>query len=130
MRVYRNGAQVLNATAKTITAITKANPGVLTSNSHGFSNGDEVYIVSVGGMTELNGRNYRVANSTTNTFTLTDLYGTAINTTSFTTFTSGGTATEIFELASPYPEAVLFDVRFVQSADTMYFVHPATPSAP
>mgnify|MGYP000005747205 FL=1 len=125
MRVYRNGAQVLNATAKTITAITKANPGVLTSNSHGFSNGDEVYIVSVGGMVELNGRNYRVANSTTNTFTLTDLYDVAINTTSFTTFTSGGTATEIFELASPYPQAVLFDLRFVQSADTMYFVHPS-----
>ena len=72
----------LNATAKTITAITKASPGVLTSNSHGFSNGDEVYIVSVGGMVELNGRNYRVANSSTNTFTLTDLYGVAINTTS------------------------------------------------
>ena len=35
MRVYRNGAQVLNATAKTITAITKANPGVLTSTATG-----------------------------------------------------------------------------------------------
>ena len=124
MRVYRNGAQVLNATAKTITAATKASPGVLTSNSHGFSNGDEIFIASVGGMTELNGRNYRVANSTTNTFTLTDLFGVAINTTSFTTYTSGGTATEIFELATPYPEAKLPDVRFVQSADTMYFVHP------
>jgi len=124
MRVYRNGAQVLNATAKTITAATKASPGVLTSNSHGFSNGDEIFIASVGGMTELNGRNYRVANSTTNTFTLTDLFGAAINTTSFTTYTSGGTATEIFELATPYPEAKVPDVRFVQSADTMYFVHP------
>ena len=124
MRVYRNGAQVLNATAKTITAATKASPGVLTSNSHGFSNGDEIFIASVGGMTELNGRNYRVANSSTNTFTLTDLFGAAINTTSFTTYTSGGTATEIFELATPYPEAKLPDVRFVQSADTMYFVHP------
>ena len=124
MRVYRNGAQVLNATAKTITAATKASPGVLTSNSHGFSNGDEIFIASVGGMAELNGRNYRVANSTTNTFTLTDLFGVAINTTSFTTYTSGGTATEIFELATPYPEAKLPDVRFVQSADTMYFVHP------
>lgn len=41
MRVYRNGAQVLNATAKTITAATKASPGVLTSNSHGFSNGED-----------------------------------------------------------------------------------------
>ena len=124
MRVYRNGAQVLNATAKTITDVTKVSPGVLTSNSHGFSNGDEIFIASVGGMTELNGRNYRVANSTTNTFTLTDLFGVAINTTSFTTYTSGGTATEIFELATPYPEAKLPDVRFVQSADTMYFVHP------
>ena len=125
MRVLRNDLQVLNSSAKTITAITKANPGVLTSNSHGFSNGDEVFIDSVGGMTELNGRNYLIANSTTNTFTLTDLFGVAVNSTNFTTFTSGGTATEIYEIASPYAEADLFDVRFAQSADTMYLVHPS-----
>jgi len=125
MRVFRNDLQVLTSSAKTITAITKANPGVLTSNSHGFSNGDEIFIDSVGGMTELNGRNYRVANSTTNTFSLVDLFGNAINSTSFTTFTSGGTATEIYETASPYAEADLFDIRFVQSADTMYLVHPS-----
>ena len=125
MRAFRNDLQVLNSSAKTITAITKANPGVLTSNSHGFSNGDEVFIDNVGGMTELNGRNYRIANSSTNTFTLTDLFGAAINTTNFTTFTSGGTATEIYETASPYAEADLFDLRFAQSADTMYIVHPS-----
>ena len=125
MRVFRNDLQVLTSSAKTITGITKANPGVLTSNSHGFSNGDEVFVDSVGGMTEINGRNYRVANSTTNTFTLTDLFGNAINTTSFTTYTSGGTATEIYETATPYAEADLFDIRFVQSADTMYLVHPS-----
>jgi len=124
MRVIRNGFYVLSA-AKTITAATKASPGVLTSNSHGFSNGDEVFVSSVAGMTELNGRNYLVANSTTNTFTLTDLFGVAINTTAFTTYTSGGTAEEIFEIASPYPEAALPDLRFVQSADTMYLVHPS-----
>lgn len=125
MRVFRNDLQVLTSSAKTITAITKANPGVLTSNSHGFSNGDEIFVDSVGGMTEINGRNYRVANSSTNTFTLTDLFGNAINTTSFTTYTSGGTATEIYETATPYAEADLFDIRFVQSADTMYLVHPS-----
>lgn len=76
-------------------------------------------------MTELNTRNYLVANSTTNTFTLTDLFGVAINTTNFTTFTSGGTATEIYETATPYAEADLFDLRFAQSADTMYIVHPS-----
>lgn len=125
MRVFRNDLQVLASSAKTITAITKANPGVLTSNSHGFSNGDEIFIDSVGGMTELNTRNYKVANVTTNTFTLTDLFGVAVNTTNFTTFTSGGTATEIFEVATPYPEADLFDLRFAQSADTMFIVHPS-----
>jgi hypothetical protein len=115
MRVYRNDLQVLDASAKTITAITKANPGVVTSASHGFGNGDEVYVDSIGGMTELNGRNYLVANASTNTFTLQDLFGNNIDTTSFTTYTSGGTATEIYEIATPYAEADLFDLRFAQS---------------
>jgi len=125
MRVYRNGLQVIDATDKNITAITQASPGVITSNSHGFSNGDEVYVDAIVGMTELNGRNYRVANVTTNTFTLTDLFGNAIDTTNFTAYTSGGTATEIYNIASPYAVADLPAVRFVQSADTMFLVHPS-----
>ena len=125
MRVFRNDLQVLNSSAKTITAATKANPGVFTSNSHGFSNGDEVFVDSLGCMTEVNGRNYLIANSSTNTFSLQDLFGNDINTTSFTTYTSGGTATEIFEVATPYAEADLFNIRFAQSADTMYIVHPS-----
>ena len=125
MRVYRNGQQLLSATTKTISAITQANPGVITSNSHGYSNGDEVFIDSIVGMTELNTRNYKVANSTTNTFTLTDLFGNAINTTSFTAYASAGNINEIFEVATPYPEADLPTLRFAQSADTMYIVHPS-----
>ena len=125
MRVYRNGLQVLTGSAKTITAVTKANPGVITSNSHGFSNGEEIYITGVGGMTQLNDRNYIVANATTNTFTLTDLFGAAIDTTAFTTFTSGGTADKIYQISTPYVEADLFTLRYAQSADTMYIVHPS-----
>jgi hypothetical protein len=125
MRVYRNGAQVLDASVKTITGITQANPGVITSNSHGLSNGDEIYIDAIVGMTELNGRNYRVAGATTNTFTLVDLFGNAINTTGFTAYASGGTATEIYNIATPYAVADLPALRFVQSADTMYLVHPS-----
>lgn len=124
MRVYRNGLQVLTGAPKTITAITKANPGVITSNSHGFANGDEIYIIGVGGMTQLNGRNFRVANVTTNTFTLTDLFGNAIDTTNFTTFTSGGTADKIYEITTPYTTANLPALNFAQSADVMYLVHP------
>jgi len=123
MRVFRNGLQVLSA-AKTISAITKANPAVLTSSSHGYSNGDEVFLSNSGAMTELKSRNYRVANSTTNTFTLTDLHGAAINSTGFTTFDSGVTTAEIYEIATPYVSADLDNLRYVQSADVMYFVHP------
>ena len=123
MRVFRNGLQVLSA-AKTISAITRANPGVLTSNSHGYSNGDEVYLTNSGAMAELTARNYRIANVTTNTFTLTDLHAAAINTTSYTTFDSGVTTAEIYEVATPYTSAHLSNVRFVQSADVMYFTHP------
>ena len=124
MRVIRNGFYVLD-TAKNITAATQASPGVLTSNSHGFSNGDEIFISSVAGMTELNGRNYLVTGKTTNTFKLTDLFGVSIDTSSFSAYSSGGTAEEIFEVASPYPESALPDLRFVQSADTMFLVHPS-----
>ena len=122
MRIIRNGGYVLKA-SKNITAATKASPVVLTSNSHGFSNGDEIFVSSVAGMTELNGRNYIVASVSTNTFSLKDLFGVAINSTNFTTYTSGGTADEVTTIASPYPTASLPDLRFVQSADTMFIVH-------
>lgn len=69
--------------AKTITAITKANPGVVSSTAHGFANGDYVYL-TVQGMFQLDGMVVRVANQTANTF---ELEG--IDTTAFDTFTSG-----------------------------------------
>ena len=75
-----------------ISGITKADPGVITtSGSHGLSNGDTVYIMDVGGMTELNGNAYTVANKTSTTFELTDSSGNNIDTSSYTTYTSGGT---------------------------------------
>ena len=125
MRVYRNGQQVLSGTTRTITAITQANPGTLTSAAHGFSNGDEIFITGVGGMTQLNDRNYRAANVTANTFTLQDLFGVTIDTTGFTAFTAGGTADIVYQITTPYAEADLFALRYAQSADTMYIVHPS-----
>ncbi|MAO19725.1 MAG: hypothetical protein CMJ25_03140 [Phycisphaerae bacterium] len=127
MRVFRNGLQVLVDSEKNVSAITKANPGVFTSNSHGLTNGDEVYLYNTGGgMTELVARNYLIANSTTNTFTLTDLFGSAIDTTGFTTYTGSGVSVDkLFEVATPYTSAQVGDVRFAQSADVMYLVHPS-----
>lgn len=68
---------------KTITGITKASPGVVTSTSHGYSNGDYVFL-SIVGMRQLDDKVARVANVTTNTF---ELEG--VDTTNFDTFTSG-----------------------------------------
>ena len=77
--------------AVTISAISNANPGVVTATAHGFSNGDLVLITS--GWSNLNNRVVRVASSLTNTFALE-----GIDTSSTTLFPAGsgaGTATKI-----------------------------------
>lgn len=84
------GAPVSAAPTGSITGITNANPGVVTSASHGLSNGDKVKITSVGGMTEVNGNVYTVASAATDTF---QLSGT--DTTTYGTYTSGGTWTKV-----------------------------------
>lgn len=127
MRVYRNDV-LLTETAKNITGITKANPAVVTSNSHGFSNGNDVYIEGVVGMTEVNGRWFRVANVATNTFELTDqIDGTNINSSSYTTYTSGGTAAKVYEISTPYAIADVPIIKYVQSADVMTLTHSSYP---
>lgn len=118
MRVVSDGSFVIDLT-RNITAITKASPGVFTSAGHTFSNGDWIDLSAILGMVELNGLTGIVANAATNTFTLTDVYGTAINTTTYGTYTSGGTATRIFELATPWAEADLSYLKWTQSADVM-----------
>ena len=124
MRVYKDSGAVLEGD-KTISAITKANPAVVTASSHGYSDGDEVLISGVGGMTEVNGKRFLVADKTTNTFELQDKDGVDINSSSFTTYTSGGVSNKVFELTTPYTTAQLFDLKFAQSADVMYITHPA-----
>nr|BAR15680.1 putative tail tubular protein B [uncultured Mediterranean phage uvMED] len=124
MRVYKDSGAVLEGD-KTITGITQANPAVVTASSHGYSDGDEVLISSVSGMTEVNGKRFLVADKTTNTFELQDKDGVDINSSSFTAYSSGGVSNKVFELATPYTTAQLFDLKFAQSADVMYITHPA-----
>ncbi|MBI1400486.1 TadE/TadG family type IV pilus assembly protein [Hyphomonas sp.] len=73
--------------SKSITGITKANPAVVTSSNHGFSNGDRVYISGVSGMTQVNGNVYTVAGATTNTFQLS-----GVKSSSYSTYKKNGTA--------------------------------------
>lgn len=118
MRIKFDGAYITE-TGKNISGITQANPGVFTSTAHGFSNDDWVFLSGIGGATELNGLTYVVQNVTTNTFTLTDLFGNAINTFIFPVFTSGGTAARIYTVVAPYAAVDIPFLKFTQSADTM-----------
>lgn len=86
---------ISSTTTLTVTGVTKANPGVLTYTGTDPVNGDQFVITGVVGMTELNGNSYRVKNVNTaaNTFELTDTSDSNVNTSGYTTYSSGGTAT-------------------------------------
>lgn len=127
MRVIKDGAYVLDTTAKVITGITQASPGVVTSTAHGFADGTEVYLAAIVGMTQLNGRTLYVSDAATDTFKLKDVNGAYVNTTALTAYTSGGTATALYEITTPFAEEHVFDIRFEQSADVMYLAHTAYP---
>jgi hypothetical protein len=126
VRFYKDNGSILEAN-KTISGATQANPCVVTATSHGFSDGDEIYIASVVGMTELNGKYYKIKNKTTNTFELTDIDDTNINSTGFTAYSSGGTAARVYTVTTTYTTANLFDIQFAQSADILYLAHPSHP---
>lgn len=119
MRIFKDGGLIVD-TAKNITAITNANPAVVTSAAHGYSNGDRVVINSVGGMLEVNNQEFQIANVTTDTF---ELQG--INSAGFEAYTSGGTVSKIIEVTTPYTEAQLFELDYGQTNDQLYIVHPS-----
>jgi hypothetical protein len=123
IRFYKDNGAVLEAN-KTITGITQANPGVVTSAAHGFANGDTVVITGVVGMTQVNGKRFKVASVATNTFQLQDIDGNNVNTTSYTAYTSGGIANRVYTLTTTYLTADLFNIKYAQSADVMYLCHP------
>ena len=118
IRFYKDNGQIVEA-SKAISGLTAADPGVVTATSHGYSNGDHVWINSVVGMTEVNGRRFTVANKTTNTFELS-----GIDTSGYTAYSSAGTAEKVYEIATSFTSAQVFDLKFTQSADVMYIVHP------
>ena len=71
------------AAAKTITAITKANPAVISSTAHGYSNGDYV-LLAVQGMWQMDAKVVRVASSAADSFA-----AEGVDSTDYETFSSG-----------------------------------------
>jgi hypothetical protein len=113
------GAQWYN-TVYTITAITNANPGVVTiagltpTGGQALVNGATVTISGVVGTSGLNTNRYIVSNLTivgggpTYTFTLYDLFGNPVDTTSLGTYVSGG---ELDMISNPPTAPVLNSVN-------------------
>ncbi len=117
------------ANSRTVTAITKANPAVATLSGP-FTAGEQIYFEDVGGMTEVNGQMFIVANPTSVAPYTVELQqyvsGVATNYDSSAngTYTSGG---EVYE---PKPVTAEFEIILPPQANTDLFFYPfINPSA-
>ena len=115
--------------ALTISSITKANPGVATSTSHGLTNGDYV-LLSVSGMYQVNNRVFRVTGSTTNTFNLegedTTNYGTFSSGSAYK-LTFGTTASTLLTISAEGGEVELIDSTTIHDSIRSVVTGVASP---
>lgn len=112
---------LITSSPQSVTSITKANPAVVTyAAPDSYANGDRVLIAG-GEMVELHSREFTVANVNVgaNTFELS-----GVDSTNYTTYVSGGTVAEIYEIVSPYTDEQLAEVTIAASANVVYFFHP------
>lgn len=90
-------SQEATSTNTAITAITKANPGVFSAAAHTLAVDDKVLIAGVAASMAQIPDGYYYVNTVpaSGTFTLKNANGTPIDTTAFTTYTSGGTVKRV-----------------------------------
>lgn len=86
--------ETARAASKTITGVTQASPGVVSSTAHGYAYGDIIYVDSIVGMTELNDRAF-VAYSTSSPTPANSFQLRGENTTGYTAYGSGGLAYKV-----------------------------------
>jgi uncharacterized protein (TIGR02217 family) len=89
---------------RAITGISKAASAVVTVGTHAFVNGDVVHFQGIGGMVEMNHRYGTITSFDSTTITVN------INSASFTTYTSGGTAKILPQTADVVRAGCEFDI--------------------
>lgn len=100
-----NGRITFTTNQKTITAITKASQAVITVGaSHGYVVNNTVHISGVSGMTEINGRRGLITAIGASTITVN------INSTAYTTYTSGGQTNARPQTGETVRAGCLFDI--------------------
>lgn len=135
-RFYYQRSPVLSGVTTAITAISTANPAVVTSTGHPYNDGDEVFISGATGMTEVNGRWFIVANSTANTYELTTIHGDNVDGSGYTAYTGSAVSDVPYELVSPYSAAALtasdgsLNLDVVQTGDVLYITDRTGTLAP
>jgi hypothetical protein len=92
--------------------------------SHGYSNGDWLLV-----QTATRSAWVIVSGATADTFQLNSIPGFSLN--ASTIFGNGAavTAARVYEIATPYADTDLFDIKFVQSADVLTLTHQSYPAA-
>lgn len=124
IRFYQNGSPVLES-GLTITGITNANPAVVSVvNTYTGGDVDWVYISGVSGMTQANGKFFKVRVATGGSITLYDLFGNPVDSTAWGVWTSGGTTQRVYTIASPYAAADLEQIKFAQNVVDLILCHP------
>jgi len=74
-------------------------------------------------MVLLNGNTFIVAGVTANTYTLTDLFGNVINTTSYVPTSLVALAQRVYTITSPYQASEVFGIRYTQNVNQLYLCH-------
>lgn len=107
------------ASATTITAVTKAAPGVFSATGHTFVNGDAI-LLEVNGMVELNGLLCSVVNVVASTsFQVAGVDGvTGLDTTLFSTFSSGTAKKVTLGISITGVQDFNFDGGEIKTVDT------------
>ena len=124
IRFYFNGSHILE-NSFVVSGASQASSCVIQVVGNDFVINDWIYIAGIVGMTQLNGRLYKVTNVVGAAVTLADVNGTAINSTAYTAYSSGGTAAKVYTLTSPYTSADdLRLIKFTQAIDQMILCHP------
>lgn len=123
IRFYNNGSPVLES-ARSITGITNANPGVVSSAGHSYSNGDWVYLSANGGMNQVNGNYYIVAGATTNTYQLNDLNGNPVDTTAYGVWVGSGQSQRVYTITTTYLASEVFGIKYAQDVNILFLCHP------
>lgn len=105
-----------------ITSISNSNPAVFTFQfPHGYSVGDWIYVYDSQGMTEFNGRTWKIVSvPSSTTLTVASIYtDVPVDSTLFPAYISGAVAERLFTLVTPYAREDLPYLKYAQSADVM-----------